>query len=1529
MKANKAKAKNKLIIIALLIVILIYFLSFIIADTLKENSMIRSIENSPTIPVYTGDYHIERQDGNESLYTYTFEKQPDGKTKITQIADFESKTSEVTYKDGSKSLSLNYKVPDTIKMTKGELFTETIILEKDIVDKEGIAKMDGKFKDGDKQIFVYYADPKTDFYLKFGESSTVIVQNTLYDTLGIQTNVTSEPNNITHLEIDNTQEPYDSLVGYWNFDKDTSNSTGGIKAHDWSSYNNDGTYGKGAFFDTTGCISEGCVQLDGINDYVVVANSQSVNLSTGIATISFWAYGLNNPSTKAFLAKRQGAGGYGYLMYISAGAMTIDWGDGVADRWATGYNFPSNVWTHIVYTYNGTGGTLYINGTANKFTNKGNSSGVGSAVNLAIGSSSSLVEFFFNGSIDEVMIFNSSLNSSQIYQVYNNQSSRFKPQGTQDNLPVNITNGFNRVNVSFGDIKNANGNISMRLGYWGLSSDYNLSDINSGENKLVTYLNFDNLSDLGENYTFVRDRKGLNNATVYGASQDDYGIYSGRYNFDGTNDYMKMINNIGCNNDNFSVSLWANAYSLDSSYDGIITTDQAGDTAWKIFRDSNNQFFSVRYNSSALAFPNTQINTWHHYSFKKTGTNVTLYYDGVMRGSIATTLSCNSQSGEMWLGTYRASTANYFNGSIDELLIFNRSITDDEVRELYVKGRNNWNYTSYQSINQINTNYTYNIATSTTNILQSFKLTAGNYNFYSPILADNAIIDQWNVTEEAPAQDNEYSKFSNYWDNNASLSGNGIGLFNVSIDSTNGTVFLQINGTNYTAVNLTSNIYNVSVNLSNGTYPYYWGSWGNGTSANYNISNIRYYTVNVTEEVLGCGILSTQDSSYILTNDLTSAGTCFNITASNVTLDCNGYNINYSSSGIAGQVGIGVSDVQNVTIKNCKVNDGNFSSTNANRNGILFYGTDNSFILNSTVIVNSSSRGIYLGWGASYNVIQNSTGISGNNNGIFIEGASNNNLTNSVGSSTSAIGIYVYASDNCTLMYNNGNSSSNARGLYLYSSNYNTISYNNFTSISGQGVRFERNSSYNILNSNIVSSNTNKGIAITMGSSYNNLTNNIAYGGTRPALNVEIYSENNTLINNTGMSNSSYGISVETESNNNVLLNNFGKSNYSYGTFVNLSDGNQLTNHRTEGYFADSYALFLRGANNTIIRDCINVSAINGDVLYNLTQSINNTFINCTYRNSGSNETIMAGSELIRKWYVDINVTNSSGNALANSNVTGYNVTGSWIFSNLSESNGRISRLELKEYTNNAGTRVFETPHIINVSLTDYTTNSSILNLSLSNNVITVIILYSSGDSTPPSFTSIPANISVAYGSSFSVNFVATDNVNVSGFFINWTNLFDINSSGTLINNESLLIGNYLINVSAKDTSNNTNSLTYSVNVYFNDPPIVNNGAGRTGGYLQNQTINITSNITQNNISNYTKETSITDTIKESSKNVVNSFSQIIRNSNTFIRLYGLVVIAAILILVAMRRSKEDNKGERRILGFLRRNNAKKNEIGP
>ena len=90
-------------------------------------------------------------------------------------------------------------------------------------------------------------------------------------------------------------------------------------------------------------------------------------------------------------------------------------------------------------------------------------------------------------------------------------------------------------------------------------------------------------------------------------------------------------------------------------------------------------------------------------------------------------------------------------------------------------------------------------------------------------------------------------------------------------------------------------------------------------------------------------------------------------------------------------------------------------------------------------------------------------------------------------------------------------------------------------------------------------------------------------------------------------------------------------------------------------------------------------------------------------------------------------------------------------------------------------------------------------------------------DLTPPTFSTIPANTSVTYGQGFGVYFIGTDETLFDTYAINWTTLFEINSTGYLENStSSIAVGTYLINVTINDTANNLNSTIYNVTVNKN-----------------------------------------------------------------------------------------------------------------
>ena len=318
---------------------------------------------------------------------------------------------------------------------------------------------------------------------------------------------------------------------------------------------------------------------------------------------------------------------------------------------------------------------------------------------------------------------------------------------------------------------------------------------------------------------------GMNGTAIGNATLNSGGRFGSAFQFNVTNGYVN-VNTAGLTGalpKNETFSLWIKSDSTANRgifEDGNSLVDASPQRLMQI---STNKIRVLPCNAAYSGSTTTSITPgiWYHVAWVRNGTSNKIYINGTQEVDSAITATCALQGMHIGVGF-----SGYFNGTIDEMMVFNRTLSSSEILALY-----------NASVNQYYNNFT--------------SLTNGTHTFtgYAIDIAGNKNQTEQrsvivNTSYVPPAADTIYPIFSDYWDDNATLIGNGIALFNVTVENTNGTVLLQINNTNYTAQNLTSNVYNVSVSLTNGTYSYYWGSWGNGTGHNYNSSGTRSYTVN-------------------------------------------------------------------------------------------------------------------------------------------------------------------------------------------------------------------------------------------------------------------------------------------------------------------------------------------------------------------------------------------------------------------------------------------------------------------------------------------------------------------------------------------------------------------------------------------------------------------------------------------------------------------------------------------------------------
>ncbi len=194
---------------------------------------------------------------------------------------------------------------------------------------------------------------------------------------------------------------------------------------DSSQYGNNGTLQGGANCSAAviGRLDTGC-SFDGIDDLIRVNDQANINFTTGN---SFTVLVRINPQALATaswtaVSKQNAVSGAGWRMFLNTTSrelMAIV-SDGTNSVTLTSYNNVSNSsWSHIamVVDREGNASSLYLNGIV--VNSSANISSVGSVRNgepLRIGSISD--GQYFNGSIDEVLVYNRSLSANEVRNHY-------------------------------------------------------------------------------------------------------------------------------------------------------------------------------------------------------------------------------------------------------------------------------------------------------------------------------------------------------------------------------------------------------------------------------------------------------------------------------------------------------------------------------------------------------------------------------------------------------------------------------------------------------------------------------------------------------------------------------------------------------------------------------------------------------------------------------------------------------------------------------------------------------------------------------------------------------------------------------------------------------------------------------------------------------------------------------------------------------------------------------------------------------
>ncbi|MCU6712722.1 DUF4038 domain-containing protein [Paenibacillus sp. J5C_2022] len=208
---------------------------------------------------------------------------------------------------------------------------------------------------------------------------------------------------------------------YWKLDEGS-----GATANDFSGNLNTGTLVNGASW-TTGIVN-GAVSLDGMNDYVNIPDSVSLD-GMGRLTVSAWVNLSQLPATNYFPVEKSSLSGAYRFVINSAGkghfVIATDnnawYSTGTVADFTT--EISPNVWYHLVGVYDGTNVLVYVNG---QLAGTGAQPISGSVVNeaspLRFGYMYGSNGEYLKGKIDDVRIYGIALTPAEVLHLFQHGS---------------------------------------------------------------------------------------------------------------------------------------------------------------------------------------------------------------------------------------------------------------------------------------------------------------------------------------------------------------------------------------------------------------------------------------------------------------------------------------------------------------------------------------------------------------------------------------------------------------------------------------------------------------------------------------------------------------------------------------------------------------------------------------------------------------------------------------------------------------------------------------------------------------------------------------------------------------------------------------------------------------------------------------------------------------------------------------------------------------------------------------------------
>lgn len=221
---------------------------------------------------------------------------------------------------------------------------------------------------------------------------------------------------------------------------------------------------------------------------------------------------------------------------------------------------------------------------------------------------------------------------------------------------------------------------------YAIGSEHTFQGVPSISKGLVAYWSFDN-SDATD------DSGNGHNGTIYGNPKCVKGVSGRAYRFDGIDDYIEVpdSNSLDILKE-ISITGWVNVNSYTDEWLGIVNkaNSDGNDTFEICIHASKYLHFPLNFQSSGRSCYNSDPGSfnegeWHFFGAVYDGTHVRIYIDGILTNSYTSVdepLNINDHNLIIGAEKETFNGPHHFNGILDEIRIYNRALSESEIKEL-------------------------------------------------------------------------------------------------------------------------------------------------------------------------------------------------------------------------------------------------------------------------------------------------------------------------------------------------------------------------------------------------------------------------------------------------------------------------------------------------------------------------------------------------------------------------------------------------------------------------------------------------------------------------------------------------------------------------------------------------------------------------------------------------------------------------------------------------------------------------------